>query len=103
MREKIEKMLAELETRLKIANNELEICPEGTLSFVKRKGRATFFQIIYFGGKRLRKSINKMPEVIRGLARKEHKSPEDCFRFAENCVETFEGDSTTVFFPRARE
>ena len=76
MREKIEKMLAELETRLKIANNELEICPEGTLSFVKRKGRATFFQIIYSGGKRLRKSINKMPEVIRGLARKEYLTRE---------------------------
>ncbi len=72
MKEKIEKVLAELEIRLKFANNELKTCPEGTLSYVKRGGRGTFFQIINSGGKRLRKSINKAPDFIRGLARKEY-------------------------------
>ena len=72
MKEKIEKVLAELEDRLKLANIELKMCPEGTLSFVKRDGRGTFFQIINSGGKRLRKSINKAPDFIRGLARKEY-------------------------------
>ena len=65
-------MLAELSQRLENANKELSTCPEGTLSYVKRHGRGTFFQIIYYGGKRLRKSINKAPDFIRGLARKEY-------------------------------
>ena len=72
MKEKIEKMLAELSERLENANKELSTCPEGTLSYVKRGGTGTFFQIINFGGKRLRKSINKAPDFIRGLARKEY-------------------------------
>lgn len=38
----------------------------------KSVGRGTFFQIINSGGKRLRKSINKAPDFIRGLARKEY-------------------------------
>ena len=65
-------MLAELSERLENANKELRTCPKGTLSYVKRHGMGTCFQIIYSGGKRLRKSINKAPEFIRGLARKEY-------------------------------
>ena len=65
-------MLAELSERLDNANKELSTCPEGTLSYVKRGETGTFFQIINFGGKRLRKSINKAPDFIRGLARKEY-------------------------------
>lgn len=76
MKEKIEKVLAELEIRLKIANNELKTCPEGTLSFVKRKGQGTFFRVMYSGGRRLRKSINKAPELICKLARKEYLTKE---------------------------
>lgn len=76
MKEKIEKMLAELEVRLKIANNELKACPEGTLSVVKREGKMTFFQIMYLEGRRQRKSLAKTPELIFGLARKEYLTKE---------------------------
>ena len=45
MKEKIEKMLAELSERLENANKELRTCPKGTLSYVKGMAEEHFFRL----------------------------------------------------------
>lgn len=69
-------MLAELEKKLKSANMEIKECPAGSLSMVARGERETFFQVKRDNGKRLRRSINKEPNIVRSLARKKYLQAE---------------------------
>jgi len=81
-------LLAELKSRLETANVELNNTPAGKLSQVKRNGKMTYFQVVplitegRIGEKRIngrrekRISINKRPDIIRGLARKAYLETE---------------------------
>ena len=75
-------LLAELKERLENANIEHDNAPEGKLSQVKREGKMTYFHVAPLiaenqtdEGKINRRrekriSINKRPDIIKGLARK---------------------------------
>ncbi|MBR6529782.1 MAG: hypothetical protein IKT62_07070 [Firmicutes bacterium] len=70
IKEKVEFLLAEMIKEEKKANNELNLLPKGELHQVLRNNKMTYFQVTKEDGKRVRKSINRKPEVISALARK---------------------------------
>lgn len=71
-REKLEEILAILKENEKIANAEIEKCPEGKLTSEKRKqGTLIFCATKKTDGRKQRKCINKDTQMIHGLARRE--------------------------------
>lgn len=68
----MELLLAKLKERHEKANNEHNKCPEGRLVQVKREGKLTYFQVLSCDNRDKRISINKRPEIIKGLARKKY-------------------------------
>lgn len=70
IKEKVEFLLAEMIKEEKRANEELEMLPNGQLHQVLRNNKMTYFQVTKEDDKRVRKSINRKPEVISALARK---------------------------------
>ena len=68
--EYLEQMLSELVKRKELANIELEKCPWGILSKVRRGDHDTFFQSANENKSRKRLGITKKPEIIEALARK---------------------------------
>lgn len=76
MKEKLEKMLADLHIEEKRANKELEMLPKGRLHQVLRNKKITYFQVTKENGKRVRKSINKRPDIVDDLARKMYLNKE---------------------------
>lgn len=72
-----EKILSDLEENLKKAKIEMESCPAGKLMQENRGGKLLLFHsVICEDGKRTRKLLNKKPEVLNSLLRKEYLSLE---------------------------
>ena len=76
LRQDLEKMLTELIKNQKTVNMELAQCPLGTLMRTKRYDQISYFHVTTEKGHRIRKSINRCPEVIEALARKKYLETE---------------------------
>ena len=93
------KMLAELKEKQKNANNQLMKLPHGSISTVKRGNAICFFHMQCVEGRRVRKSINKNPEMIKALARKKYLHRElnlisDNIAVIEKAIHQYESCST---------
>ena len=67
----LEDFLTNLEKYLQSVNREISRAPAGRLTWARSKGKVVFFQETFENGARKRKSLNKSPDVLRALARKE--------------------------------
>lgn len=75
-RQDLEHLLTDLQKRQDAVNKELMGCPTGVLMQAKRNGKTTFFQVTRKNGVRNRKGINKHPEIISHLVRKQYLQTE---------------------------
>lgn len=116
------------EERLKKEKAELNSMPEGSLIFMNDNGRTNYVQLIpasaKTGGKRIRRAINKDPNLIKQLARKkflqksveltseeverikiflQSSRPPDAERVLETLPEKYKDISESVYFPKRAE
>lgn len=73
-RDQIEKMVYEQKRILMKYTNEHNRCIEGNLAYCSNHGKKTYYHTYFKDGKYVRTSIDRNPEVIRKLARKEFLS-----------------------------